>query len=232
MNPFVCAFASLMAWSAPLALAQAHCSSDGTPAPAALFERFISADCEACWSDPATPAPGPSALVLDWLVPGTLGDEAPLSAAATRDALDRLASLGRTPPVGTDVHTAPVHGRPAVQLRVGLGPAVNDYVGATMAFRTAPVAARRPQAWTYYLLLVETLPAGTEGTAVTRNLVRNMLEGLWTEREKLSNRERPAWSELRPMRIADGARPERLRAVGWVQDAQGRVVAAAQSVCR
>ena len=33
------------------------------------------------------------------------------------------------------------------------------------------------------------------------------------------------------MYFPEGAQPERLRTVGWVQDAQGRVVAAAQSVC-
>lgn len=232
MNPLARAFAAVMALNAPHALAQAHCSDDGTHPPAALFERFINADCEACWSDPATPAPGPSALVLDWMVPGTLGDEAPLSAIATRDALERLAALGRTPPARTDVHTGPVNRAPNARLQVGLGPPVNDYVGATMAFSPAPSSEPHPQAWTFYLLLVEALPAGAEGTLVARNIVRNMLKGSWIEPQKLSKKERFTGSELRPMRFPDGAQPERLRAVGWVQDAQGRVVAAAQSVCR
>ena len=35
--------------SAPGAWAQASCSSDGAPRPAVVFERFINADCEACW---------------------------------------------------------------------------------------------------------------------------------------------------------------------------------------
>ena len=92
------------------ALAQASCSSDGIPQPVAIFERFISADCEACWSDAATPAPSATAgvAVLDWIVPGKAGDEAPLSAAATNDALARLQTLGRKPPVTTDVHTAAI----------------------------------------------------------------------------------------------------------------------------
>ena len=47
---------SLALAHAPQALAQTHCSSDGAPKPVALFERFISADCEACWGDAATPA--------------------------------------------------------------------------------------------------------------------------------------------------------------------------------
>ena len=47
--------------------AQTLCSSAGVAPPHALFERFTRADCLACWQDPATPAPGASALVLDWL---------------------------------------------------------------------------------------------------------------------------------------------------------------------
>ncbi|NMM79221.1 hypothetical protein B2J89_21530, partial [Acidovorax sp. SRB_24] len=78
--------------------AQAVCSSDGAPQPAALFERFTGAGCEDCWRDPTTPAPGPRALLLDWIVPGTQGDAAPLSAAALPEAAERLQALGRARP--------------------------------------------------------------------------------------------------------------------------------------
>ncbi|EJE49649.1 hypothetical protein PMI14_05780, partial [Acidovorax sp. CF316] len=72
----------LLALHAPHLAAQSSCSSDGVARPAALFERFVSADCESCWADKATPAPSaPGTLVLDWIVPGTQGDNAPLSAA-------------------------------------------------------------------------------------------------------------------------------------------------------
>jgi hypothetical protein len=37
--------------------------------------------------------------------------------------------------------------------------------------------------------------------------------------------------ESRPMRIPEGAQPERLRVIGWVEDARGRLVAAARSAC-
>lgn len=223
MKNIVTALACLLALPAPLLAAQPTCS-----APQALFERFTSADCEACWQDAATPAPGDSALVLDWIVPGRLGDEAPLAAAATRDALARLETLGRAAPATTDVHTDPVTGGPGQRLRGGLGPAVNDYVGTTLTWATRS----RAPAWTFHLLLVEHLPAGAEGTAVSRNLVRNMLEGIWGKRQALSKNDLRQWMELRPMRIPDGARPERLHTVGWVQDDAGRVVAAAQSGCR
>lgn len=243
MRTTTLAFAALIACSShlPQALAQTQsaCSSDGQPQPLALVERFISADCEACWSDPAHPTPSAQANVvtLDWIVPGTLGDDAPLSAAATRDALQRLDTLARPVPTRTDVHIATVQKPPTnaaahttAQLRVGHGPPFNDYLGATMAFQPAPgMAARGP--WSFYLLLVESVPAGADGTTAPRNLVRNMLQGTWGKREQLSKSEKHRWSELRPMRFADGAQPARLRMVGWVQDAQGRIVAAAQSVC-
>jgi hypothetical protein len=59
-----------------------------------------------------------------------------------------------------------------------------------------------------------------------------MLYGSWKQRSQLSKNEHFHWMENRPMRIPTGAQPERLHMVGWLQDAQGRVLAAAQSVCR
>lgn len=233
--------ASLLALAlthAPSALAQASCSSDGTPQPVAIFERFISADCEACWSDAATPAPSATAgaAVLDWIVPGKAGDDAPLSAAATSDALARLQTLGRKPPVATDVHTAAIEATMPARLRVAHGMPFNDYLGTAIAFTPVQRAAQRtgaaPAAMDFYLLLVESVPAGTEGTKVARNMVRNMLHGTLDKRNKLSKSEQMKWMETRSMRIPEGAQAERLRMVGWVQDAQGRVIAAAQSTCR
>ena len=239
MKNIACTLASVLAsilllQSSP-ALAQASCSSDGTPRPVAIFERFISADCEACWTDAATPAPSATAgaVVLDWIVPGQAGDEAPLSAAATHDALARLRALGRTPPAATDVHTTVVEAAGPARLRVAHGLPFNGYLGTGITF--APTLQRHgatPGAMAFYLLLVESVPAGTEGTPVARNMVRNMLQGIWDKRDQLSNSKQTQWMESRPMRIPEGAQPERLRMVGWVQDAGGRVVAAAQSACR
>ena len=111
----------------------------------ALFERFISADCAACWSDRTTPAPSVSALVPDWIVPGALSDDAPLSAAASTDALDRLQALGRKTPATTDVFTAPVEGTPAARLRVAHGTAFDDYLGTSIAFRRPKRCQGAPQ---------------------------------------------------------------------------------------
>ena len=156
------------------AWAQASCSSDATARPAAVFERFISADCEACWTDPATPAPSPQApaVVLDWIVPGALGDDAPLSAAATTDALQRLESLGRAAPARTDVHVAALEAPAPARLRVAHGQAFNDYLGTSIAFTPAR-GGERDGPWSFHLLLVESVPAGADGTVVPRNVVRN-----------------------------------------------------------
>ncbi|MBA2674768.1 MAG: hypothetical protein H0U68_13945, partial [Ramlibacter sp.] len=70
--------------------AQALCSSEiGGPQPTALLERFISADCDTCWSDPATPRATGRELAIDWIVPGARGDDAPLAKGETREALAR-----------------------------------------------------------------------------------------------------------------------------------------------
>ena len=234
IQPLALAAVALATCYVPPVAAQASCSSDGVPRPTAVFERFISADCEACWADPATPAPGPSALVLDWIVPTALGDEAPLAAAATNDALLRLQALGRAAPGTTDVAVLAVEGAPAHRVRVAHGLPLNDYLGTGIAFK--PHRASPADTWQYHLLLVESVPAGTEGTPVERNLVRNMLQGTWDKRHQLSKAEqtrtRFAWMENRPMRIPEGAKAEQLHMVGWVQNAQVEVVAAARSACR
>lgn len=226
--------AMLLACAAPLpALAQASCSSDGTPQPVAVFERFLNADCEACWTDRAVPAPSTDAhaVVLDWIVPSPSGDDAPLSAAASRDALARLQSLGRAVPRGTDVHVAVVDAPPAGRVRVAHGLPFNDYLGTAIAWKPGrSMAASQPT--DFYLLLVEAVPAGAEGTTVARNLVRNMLQGKWDGDRSLSKKQHSILQEMRSMRIPEGAQAGRLSMVGWVQDASGRILAAAQSVCR
>ncbi|MFY3385616.1 hypothetical protein [Paracidovorax sp. MALMAid1276] len=248
---FLAALAGLAALALPAHTthAQTLCNSDGVPRPTAVFERFIHADCAACWSaaNPPAPSPTPSTAVLDWIVPSAAGDDAPLSAAATTDAQQRLQALGRTLRSGTDVHIATVEpmaakgGAPA-RLRVARGLAFNDYLGTAIEFAPARKAASSRAsdasgasgaAWTYTLVLAEEVPAGTEGTAVARQLVRNVLQGQWRADEPRTTRSAwAAWMETRSMRIPEGAKVDRLNMVGWVQDAEGRIVAAAQSVCR
>lgn len=234
----------LVSAHASFAWAQASCSSDGAPQPVTVFERFVNADCETCWSDAVTPAPSAraGAVVLDWIVPAASGDQAPLSAAATNDAIVRLEAIGRTVPATSDVHVTPLERTAATagKLRVAHGMPFNDYIGTAISWVPAghtKVQARLHAAntypLTYHLLLVESVPAGTDGTAVPRQIVRNLLQGSWTSGDLRPHaKTRPQWVETRSMRIPEGAQAERLSMVGWVSDAQGRTIAATQSVCR
>lgn len=214
---FAAAFLALCAAGPAHALASS-CSSDGQPQPVALLERFISADCADCWTSAATPKPGRGELALDWIVPGRRGDDAPLSAAASRDAPERLRSLGRAAPEAADsLRSARRAG--AGTLRVAHGPAFNGYIAGSIQS-----LGGGPGPFTGWMALVETLPAGTEGSPVERNLVRNLLQVPW-----------PAAPgrrfEARPLSIPEGANPDRLRIVGWLQDARGVIRAISETRC-
>ncbi|WP_427911506.1 hypothetical protein ACPWT1_12490 [Ramlibacter sp. MMS24-I3-19] len=198
--------------------AQSSCSSDRQLSPSVLVERFINADCDTCWADASTMRTGRRELPLDWIVPGARGDDAPLAMAANGDALDRLQALGRGRPLPTDA----VRGarQPAAgSLRVAHGLPFNGYIGTSIEMRAAEGGP-----WTAWLALVETLPAGTEGSPVERNLVRNLLQLPW-----------PAGArrhfEARPMAIPEGTHPDRLRVVGWIEDSRGAIRAISASRC-
>jgi hypothetical protein len=220
---------------APLALlesahAQSFCASDGQPQPTQLLERFINADCDSCWKDPATPKTGAGQLAIDWVTPGSKGDDAPMSAIATRDALTRLASLKKQLPASGTAQAQSVRGMKGVTLRVAHGLPLADYVGASIELKPVPATARG-QNWTAWLALVETLPVGTEGSPVARNLVRNLLQAPWNGRKQLSKPEQDKFFDQRSMSIAAGVDASRLRVIGWVEDQKGQIVAAAASQC-
>lgn len=215
---------------APIVHAQSFCASDGQPRPTQLMERFINADCESCWTDPATPTAGAGVVALDWVVPGSKGDEAALSAVATRDAGMRLQALGEATPAGSSARSRPVNRLARSTLRVSQGLPLADYLGASIELKPIPASAKKQQ-WTSWLALVETLPAGTEGSPIARNLVRNLLQSSWDGRKQLLKGEQNRFFESRSMTIAPAANPNRLRVIGWVEDEKGRVVAAAQARC-
>lgn len=202
----------------PLA-SRALCTSDGVPAPGAVLERFVSADCADCWRDPATPDAAAGTLAIDWVVPGRQGEDAPLSRVALDEAAERLRVLGRPLPA----RTAAVFGRRSgepVPMRLAHGEAFNDYVGTSIELR-----APGREDWTAWLLLVEDLPAGTEGSPVARKLVRNVFRPDWP-------RSAGRLAEHRAMQIHEGARPHRLRLVAVLQDARGRIRAISRTECR
>lgn len=222
---------ALAAWApAGKAWAQSFCASDGQPRPVQLLERFINADCESCWADPATPKTTANALAIDWVLPGSKGDDAPLSAVAARESLDRLAALRQSPPAQTFASTLPVTGLKGATLRVAQGLPLTGYLGTSIELKPIPAAAKGKQ-WTAWLALVETLPAGAENSPVERNLIRNVLQTTWDGSKPLSKTEQNRFFDQRSMSIAEGANPERMRVVGWVEDDKGQVRLAAQSRC-
>ena len=199
------------------------CHSDGVTPPRALLERFIDADCAGCWGAADSPAAARGTLALDWVLPGAQGDEAPLSAVARRDSQQRRAALPVPPDARGALHSA---NRRQGTLRVAQGPALGGYVGASLAFPAARGTAGPLTGW---LALIERLPAGTEGSPVPRQLVRNLLSEPIAPQPPAGPIAAQLW---RPMNIPEGARAERLRVAGWVTDARGRVLAAAESHCQ
>lgn len=202
--------------------ARALCTSDGVPQPAALLERFVSADCADCWRDRTTPEPAAGTLAIDWIVPGRQGEDAPLAPAALDEAADRLAALGRATPPRADAVFQRRTGA-ALPLRVAQGEPINDYIGASIEL---PRPGREP--WQAWLLLVESLPAGTEGSPVARNLVRNVFR---PEAWQAPRSAGTALAENRAMQIHEGAQPARLRLVAVMADARGRIRAIARTRC-
>jgi hypothetical protein len=197
------------------AMAQASCSSDGQSAFHFVQDRFINADCEACWTQAPATVVDPQAVVLDWIVPGTRGDDAPLSAAARPEGLERMRTKT------TSATSTPQRPQITPQLRVARGPVLSGYVGTSIAL---PPSAMPVGPFTAWLVLVETIPAGQDGTPITRNLVRNALALDW-------NATVNGWQELRAMSVPEGAKAERLQVVGWVEDPSGQPLTAVQSHC-
>lgn len=219
------ALTTLLAGAA--AQAQSTCSSDDQVSPRAVRERFLSAQCADCWGAAGLPIPA-GTVAVDWIVPSAeQGDEAPLSAAATRDSLERLPSWGLTEEAVRQNTSAALEKSHAPaprqgRLRVAQGQAVNDYIGTSVQWQSH----HRQAGQSLWLLLVEALPAGTEGSPVARLLVRNSLN------LELPRAGQKPWRDLRAMRIPEGANPERLRLLGWVQDAHGRMLAISETVCK
>lgn len=204
-------------------VAHALCTSDDVPQPRTVTERFISADCLECWRDKATPAPGPDGIVLDWIVPGLKGEAAPMSSIALDEAMERLYWLKRPAPRRSDSVTGERTGDP-VPLRLAQGQPFNDYIGTSMELKEDA-----PSAWHVWLMLVEQVPAGAEGSPVPRNVVRNVFRPDWS---KPYGRNPRMLAETRAMQIHDGARPERLRLVAVMQDGRGRIRAITHTECR
>lgn len=183
--------------------------------PGLLIERFIPADCEACWRNGEPALPG--SLALDWIVPAAQGDAAPLAAAAVSEATRR--SPGAK--AGTTLERR--HALPARGLRIEVedGPAWSGYIGVLLRVQRGEQPL--PTGAAGYLALVETVRPGEEGTPIERHLLR-VVAGPLTIDAAL-----PRVEHLLALRLPQGARGNRLSAFGWVEDGSGRVLGAARA---
>jgi hypothetical protein len=209
--------------------AQSSCSSDKTAAVKSLSERFTNADCETCWTKPLLT--GKLGVTLDWLAPSLAGDDAPLSAAANRDALLRLENLKIALPKEQQVVRTAVASS-GYKIRVAHGLAVAGYIGASIELTKFPMNLTTSKNLTAVLLLTETIPKGTADSPIERNLVRNMLIETWNVAPiSTKNAEKQTILTRRPLSIPAGVNPDNLHVFGWVQDNKGHFLAAAQSLC-
>ena len=101
--------------------AQPICTSEAAPPARHWQERFVPADCGDCWTAPDTAPTEAGAIVLDWVVPGTLGDDAPLSAVARRESVERLDTVGMPPPRRPTARSEALPQMPPFRLRLGRG---------------------------------------------------------------------------------------------------------------
>ena len=211
------------------AMAQSSCSSDKTVAVKTIYERFTNADCEACWTKPFIT--GKLGVTLDWLAPSPAGDDAPLSAAANRDALLRLENLKIALPKEQNIVKTGVASS-GYKIRVAHGLAVAGYIGASIELKQFPKNLSATKNLTAVLLLTETIPKGTADSPIERTLVRNMLIEPWVVTSASAKKSvKQVILTRRPLSIPAGVNPDNLHVFGWVQDSAGRVLTAAQSLC-
>jgi len=202
--------------------AGAQCAS-----PRVLLERFISADCEACWrATPPTPAPAQSGtpFVLDWVVPSASGAKTSIAHAAIAEAVPRAARAGSLLADEVLAQSTPLPERSALRLKVEDGPAWNGYIAMKLEAGYASTRAL-PQGLAGYLALVERIPAGDDGSPVARQLVRAVIGPLPLGGLAQGHRV----DHLRAARLPETMKAERLATVGWLETPAGRVLAVASS---
>ncbi len=180
----------------------------------------MSADCESCWAADALKSEAGRAMVLDWIVPGNA--TAPLAAGAVNEATARAAGLSANVTSQRSTALKPA----APRLRIADGPAWNGYIGLQLTVdRNNNGNGKLPEGAVAYMALVERVAAGSEGSAIARQLVRNVVGPLSLEELATVTPVR----HFRAMRLPDGARAEKLASVAWVESAEGKVIAATQS---
>jgi hypothetical protein len=190
----------------------------------AVVERFIDAECGDCWTRRPRGGAERDAWSIDWIVPSARGEDAPLSAAELGAAKERADRIARALPGngGLTQWRTPLHASSGLKLNVTAGPAWNGYIGLHFDARGA-----WPRHGTGWMALAEVVPAGTDGTPVPRRLMRAVAGPL----ELDALRDGRSAQVLRALRWPETARPERLRALAWIESIDGRIVAVAGERC-
>mgnify|MGYP003482941296 CR=1 FL=1 len=203
-------------------MAIAVTAGDCPARPRQLLERFISADCERCWSQAGANAAPRDAWVLDWIVPGARGDDAPLAAAALSEARERVARMAGLAPHAdaAAAQRTPLRTPAGARLSVTAGPAWKGYFGVQLDSH-----GRWPNGSVAWLALVEAVPAGTDGTPVPRQLVRTVAGPIAIDARQTRQR------DTRAMRWPETAKPERLRATAWIESPGGQILGFARDQC-
>ena len=183
-----------------------------------MHEAFVPADCTDCWAADNPPGTG-IGWRFDWIVPAA--SDAPMAVAALPEAAERAArapSAAPTPPTRRL--------GPGQRIGVASGPAWKGYFGVQISLQ-APARQPWPAGATAWVALVEEVPAGSDGSPVARSLVRAVAGPLPMANPTTGQPMR----HLRAMRWPDEAQPTRLRARGWVEAADGRILAMAADRC-
>jgi len=201
---------------------------------AAVLEHLFSADCADCWAAPADgePASPRSAAAapawrFDWIGPGA--DAAPLAAGALPEATERAQRLGMALPGG---QTGQVHRQAASAALAGLrvsvasGPAWQGYFGVQLTLRSSQAKAL-PTGSSAWVALIEQVGAGSDGTPVTRALVRSVAGPL----PLAALAPGKALTHLRALRWPTGTEPSHLQARAWIEGPDGRLLAVAADRC-
>jgi hypothetical protein len=225
MHLFILGVATVLTGGAGAVCAQE--APDPAPcarAHAAVFERFISAECSTCWTDASTEAAPQDEWLLDWIVPSARGDDAPLSPAAPSESADRARRVLTTGvnDARTVAHRTLARSANPGRLTVAAGPAFHGYVGVQL-----DGSGRWPAGTSAWVALVESVNASTGGTPVPRQLVRTVA-GPFQPPELRSGK---PWRVLQALRWPEISSSERLRARAWLERADGRIVAMAGERC-
>ncbi len=151
-----------------------------------------------------------------------------MSAAALPESAERAQRAGGPSPIAQQMLTVrrPAGAAPkSVGMALAVGPAWHGYFGVQ-----ADVLGTLPPGSSLWLALVESIPAGSDGSPVARELVRSVAGPLTLNPSKGPNGKTKI-NHLRAMRWPDSAKPERLQARGWIESTDGTLLAMASPRC-